>query len=158
MKKTESSNPYEDIIHLPHPVSRRHPPMPISDRAAQFAPFAALTGYGDVVKEAARLTEQKIELSEDQRVLLDERFRQLARALRGEAGEMCREAGESCQKTEKKQSGPEAVITYFLPDHRKEGGSYITVVGRVRKIDEFRQMVRLTDGTEIPIEDILDIQ
>lgn len=142
--KRENPDSYEDIIHLSRPVSRRRPSMPILDRAAQFAPFAALTGYGDVVKEAERLTDRKIELSEDQKALLDERFRRLAQTLHGETGEIYRE--------------PEVVITYFQPDCRKEGGIYVTAVGRVQKMDEFRRMLRLADGTEIPIENVLDIQ
>lgn len=128
---------YDDIIHLPHHVSRRHPPMPVSDRAAQFSPFAALTGYDAVVKEAARLTHRRIELSDDEKAVLDERLRLLADAL---------------------PHSPEAAFTYFLPDSRKDGGAYVTAAGRLKRADTLRRVILLTDGTQIPIDDVLDIQ
>lgn len=128
---------YDDIIRLPHHVSRRHPPMPVSDRAAQFSPFAALTGYDAVVKEAARLTHRRIELSEDEKAVLDERLRLLADAL---------------------PHPPEAAFTYFLPDSRKDGGTYVTAEGRLQRVDTLRRVLLLTAGTQIPIDDVLDIQ
>jgi len=111
--------------------------MSIIDRAAQFSPFAALTGYDAVVKESARLTDRKIELSEDEKAVLDERLRLLTDAL---------------------PQQPEAAFTYFLPDARKEGGAYVTVTGRLKRVDELRRVLLLADGAEIPIDDILDIQ
>ncbi len=107
------------------------------DRAAQFSPFAALTGYDAVVKESARLTDRKIELSEDEKTVLDEHLRLLSNAL---------------------PQQPEAAFTYFLPDSRKEGGAYVTVTGRLKRVDELRRVILLVDSTEIPIDDILDIQ
>lgn len=106
------------------------------DRAAQFSPFAALTGYDAVVKESARLTDRKIELSEDEKAVLDERLRVLTDTL----------------------PHPDAVFTYFLPDSRKEGGAYVTVTGRLKRVDELRRVILLMDGTGIPIDDVLDIQ
>jgi len=128
---------YDDILHHPHHVSAHHPRMPMIDRAAQFSPFAALTGYDAVVKESARLTDQKIELSEDEKTVLDERLHLLTDAL---------------------PQQPEVAFTYFLPDNRKEGGAYVTVTGRLKRVDELRRVLLLTDGTEIPIDDILDVQ
>ena len=137
MPDKKESGPYEDIIHLPRPVSGRHPRMPLADRAAQFLPFAALTGYEAEVKEAARLTDRRIEPSEELRAALDEKLQQLVHAL---------------------PKQPEASFTCFLPDPFKEGGQYVTVRGRVRRIDSFQRAVLLTDGTRISMEDILDIR
>lgn len=107
------------------------------DRAAQFSTFAALTGYDALVKESARRTDRKIELSEDEKTVLDERLRLLADAL---------------------PQRPEVAFTCFLPDNRKEGGAYVTVAGRLKRVDELRRVILLMDGAEIPIDDILDIQ
>ena len=96
------------MINLPHPVSKVHPQMPIAERAAQFSPFAALTGYGDAVKETARLTDAKIELDEDAKEILDEKLKQIREQI---------------------EEHPEIEITYFQPDERKKGGSYITITG-----------------------------
>ncbi len=131
------AGPYADLLDHPHFVSVRHPRMSAHERAAQFSPFAALTGYGAVVDEAARLTEQKIELDEGQKALLDMRL-QLLESLRPDI--------------------PEADFTYFLPDEHKEGGRYVTVSGRLKRMDELRLAVILMDGTIIPIENILQIQ
>lgn len=94
------STSYDDIIDLPHPISQRHPRMPMIDRAAQFAPFQALTSYGDAVQETARLTDQKIELAEDEKLLLNNKLRKLTETIPG---------------------GPEAKFTYFKPDLKKDG-------------------------------------
>ena len=99
---------YDDIINLPHHVSERHPHMPVSDRAAQFAPFAALTGYGDVIRETARLTEARPELSEDERAEMDQTLRAVL-------------------NTQGKNA--EIVVTYFAPDARKSGGAYRRAAG-----------------------------
>lgn len=135
--KNEKQCSYEDIIHLPHHVSQRHPQMPVRDRAAQFAPFAALTGYEAEVKEAGRLTDRKTELSEEQKYLLDMQLRFLLE--------------DACRH-------PEVTITYYLPDGRKEGGAYVTATGTIKKIDEAGRTILLQDGREIPVGDILDIQ
>ena len=130
-------NPYEDIINLPHPTSPRHPRMPMIDRAAQFSPFAALTGYEAAIKETARLTVQKIHLDQDAQAALDEKLRLLAETIDGY---------------------PEVTITYFLPDKKKAGGEYVTASGRIRKIDMYEQAIILMNGTRIPIDDILDAE
>ncbi len=125
---------YENMLYLKRPVSRNHPPMDLKDRAAQFSPFAALTGYGDAVKETARQTEQRRELDEYEKAALDEQLRELEAQMK-------------------------ATITYFVPDDRKEGGAYHTVRGMVRKMDHARHRIflGLEDGIEecIPIEEIL---
>ena len=127
---------YEDIIDLPHHVSYRHPRMSRIDRAAQFAPFAALTGYGAAVEETARLTEGLTELDETARALLNEKLRMLADFL---------------------DSAPQISITYFRPDERKTGGSYVTVSGTIKMVDEYARTVVMTDQTVIPTEHIREI-
>ena len=131
------SGPYDDIIDLPHPTSERHPRMPMANRAAQFSPFAALTGYEDTVKETARLTDRKAELAEEEKSVLDAKLR----LLEGQAG-----------------GGEEVSLTYFQPDGRKQGGTYRTVTGAVKKWDGYTREVVLTDGRRIPVEDILEIR
>ena len=127
---------YEDIIDLPHHVSYRHPRMSRIDRAAQFAPFAALTGYGAAVEETARLTEGLTELDETARALLNEKLRMLADFL---------------------DSEPQISITYFRPDERKTGGSYVTVSGTIKIVDEYARTVVMTDQAVIPMEHIREI-
>lgn len=128
---------YDDIINLPHHVSAARPHMPMIDRAAQFMPFRALTGYEDAVHETARLTDQKIELTEDEKALLDLRLQELADRLAG---------------------SPQVTVTYFQPDVKKAGGAYITVAGQLKKMDDFEGVLILAGGERILIEDILDIQ
>ena len=125
---------YEDMIALPHHVSASHPQMALTDRAAQFSPFAALTGYEDAIDESARLTEEQIELDENAREELDEKLRQI------------RECGEAL---------PEITVTYFQKDARKDGGAYVTLTGRVKKIDEYARIISFMDGTVVRIENIL---
>lgn len=134
MKNTEK---YNDIIHLPHPVSARHPQMPISDRAAIFSPFAALVGHGAAIVEAARLTDRKIELDEDSKAVLDEKQRYLEDII---------------------SQQPEVAVTWFRPDAKKDGGSYVTVTGSLKRTDNIRRIMLLTDGTSIPLDDIVDIE
>lgn len=128
---------YDDIIMLPRHVSKTHPPMPAADRAAQFAPFAALTGHYDAVKEAARFTEERVELDESCKAVLDGKLQDIRRRL-----------GEE----------PAVTVTYFVPDERKSGGSYETAAGCVRKIDEYERVLVLTDGTRIPVSELLEIE
>ena len=135
MKYTDEHN-YDDIINLPHHVSKKHPQMPLSNRAAQFSPFAALTGHEDAINETARLTESFIELDENRKEQLDEQL-QLIR-----------------ENLERK---PECEITYFQPDEVKDGGAYVTVHGRVKKIDEHGRRIIFTDGTVLPIKHIFSI-
>ena len=130
---------YDDIINLPHHVSKTHPHMTITERAAQFSPFAALTGHGDAIRETARLTEDQIFLDEDMLVRLDEKLAELARLV---------ETGDQ----------PETTVTYFEPDERKEGGAYRTKTGRVKHIDPAGRKVIFTDRTELEIGDIFDIE
>ncbi len=139
-KETEGSNDYhqyDDIIGLPHPVSANHPQMSRADRAAQFSPFAALTGYEDAIAETGRLTDARIELEEDARIILDEKLRQIQEQI---------------------AIWPEVTVTYFLPDSRKTGGSYVTLRDRVKKIDLYERAVVMQEGTRIPIEEIVKIE
>lgn len=126
---------YKDMLHLPHPVSATHPRMSLQDRAAQFSPFAALTGYDDALKETARLTDRFIELDEDRKQEIDRQIGYLQQH-RGEAVAV--------------------KITYFVPDERKDGGAYNTLEGCVQKIDENSRSLRI-QGTEIPVEKIYEI-
>lgn len=134
---SKQANPYEDMLHLPHPVSTAHPRMPMLDRAAQFSPFAALSGHGAVIMEAARLTEARTELDESRKSVLDFRLQLLKEHIREQ---------------------PEASIVYFKADDRKAGGAYLTASGAVRKIDEYERRIRMADGTVIAIEDIFNIE
>ena len=127
---------YSDIINLPHHVSRNHPQMPIATRAAQFAPFAALTGYDAVIHETARLTEGQVELEEYDNERQNRKFAELMVNL---------------------DNHPEITVSYFLPDERKAGGRYITASGTVKKIDTYEHLLWMDDGTKIPIADITDI-
>ena len=125
--------PYTDIIDLPHHVSRNHPQMPLRDRAAQFAPFAALTGYEAVVGETARLTTVKRELDAQE---AEELNRQLAAVI------------------EHLSERPEVTVEYFVPDERKAGGAYVTVTGRARHVSVPEKTLVMADGTVIPMDDI----
>ena len=124
------TTPYDDIIHLPHHVSRNHPPMPMLDRAAQFAPFAALTGYEAAVGETARLTAERRELDAQEAEELTRRLASLIACL---------------------PERPEVTVEYFVPDERKSGGAYVTVTGRVRHISVAEKTLVMEDGTEIPL-------
>lgn len=128
---------YDDIIHLPHHVSNTRPRMPIANRAAQFAPFAALSGYDAAVKETARLTDRQIELGESELAILDRKLQVLA----GHLAEQ-----------------PEVAITYFQPDEKKAGGAYVIATGRVKKVDDFEGVIVLTSGERILFERILEIE
>ena len=127
---------YDDIIGLPHHTSLRHPRMSAIDRAAQFSPFAALTGYDAAVAEPARLTDRRIEPDEDEKAVLDARLRMLR--------------GQLAQR-------PAVRLLCFVPDEHKAGGAYVTLGGRVRRLDEHAGTLVLQDGTVIPIGDIADI-
>ncbi|MFR9145135.1 MAG: hypothetical protein ACLVJ4_00735 [Mediterraneibacter sp.] len=137
MKTEDAEKKYGDIIHLPHHVSSVHPHMPVSDRAAQFAPFAALTGYGDVIKETARQTDEGPDLSEDEKQELNYKI-QLACALPGEK--------------------PEIVLTYFVQDEKKSGGAYHTARGKIRRIDPDAGQIILEDGLRIRLDCVVDIE
>lgn len=128
---------YDDIIDVPHPVSRTHPQMPLSDRAAQFAPFAALTGHYEAVKETARLTDERAKLHEDVEEALDRQLRYIEKHLHEQAV---------------------VSVTHFVPDLKKRGGSYVTAEGQVKRIDTCEETVLLTDGTRIPIHNIIRLE
>lgn len=127
---------YEDIIHLPHHVSATRPQMSMSDRAAQFSPFAALTGYDEAIKETGRLTDDRIELDENTRTALDIKQAYLAENI---------------------NIHPEISITYFLPDTKKDGGEYVTATGSLKRIDEYERMLIFVDGRKIPMDEIANI-
>lgn len=131
------SGKYDDIIHLPRHVSKKHARMSRLDRAAQFSPFAALTGFDATIAETGRLTDGSIQLEEDRKQMLNETLRQILEVI---------------------GTQPQVRITYFLHDDRKEGGAYVTVCGRVKKIDAFAHTVVLTDRTAISIDLITEIQ
>ena len=133
MSKTEEHK-YDAIINLSHHVSSRHPQMPMMNRAAQFSPFAALTGYEDAVRETARLTDEKIELDEYEKEELDRKIQWLGSHL---------------------DEHIPVSITYFQPDDRKAGGTYEEIVDTVRKISVYEHEILLTGGKRIPMEDIL---
>ena len=133
----DKSKEYEDIINLPHHVSNKHEHMSIEERSAQFAPFAALTGYGDAVKEISRTTEEKREIDEELKEILDSKLQVIRNKI---------------------SSKPEVTFTYFVRDLKKFGGKYITVTGRVNKIDEYRNLVILDKEIEIPILDLVEIR
>lgn len=128
---------YDDIIHLPHHVSTKHPHMALIDRAAQFSPFAALTGHGAAIKETARLTDERVELDEYMKNVLSNKLQIIAERLKDK---------------------PEIEITYFQPDEKKNGGAYVTAAGSVKKIDEYERIVVMTDRKEISIDDIVAIE
>ncbi len=128
---------YDEIMSLPHHVSKTRPQMPMADRAAQFSPFAALAGYDSAIRETGRLTDEKIELDEESLTALNVRYQMLMDVL---------------------AEGPEVRITYFKPDEKKAGGAYVTTVGEVRKIDDFEQAIIMQDGTRIPMEDVLSLE
>lgn len=136
MAELKESHRYDDIIHKPHPVSFRHAAMTNRDRAVQFAPFAALTGYEEVIAEAARQTEPRIELEESELQLLNRKLQYLRDHIREQL---------------------EAEFVYFEPDARKDGGAYQTVRACVKKIDTYKNCVRLVSGQEIPIKEIVHI-
>ena len=129
--------PYEDIVDLPHHVSRKHPQPTVADRAARFAPFAAITGYEEMVLEEARITDDRIELDENSKAALNEKLNMFLEFI---------------------DEQPEVSITYFEPDMRKAGGAYITVIGTVKRIDEYEHLVIMTDGKKIRIDDIFGLE
>lgn len=135
----QQNNPrrYDDIIHLPHHTSPVHPRLSRESRAAQFSPFAALTGYDAAILETGRITEQRIELTEESRAALDRKQQMLVDII---------------------HSRPEVTITCFVPDERKDGGAYVTVTGRVKRIDPVERRMVLMDGTAISLDDVLELE
>ncbi|MCM1091616.1 MAG: YolD-like family protein [Butyrivibrio sp.] len=135
--RDERESGYDDIINLPHHVSSRHPQMSPLDRAAQFSPFAALTGHEAAIRETERLTEEFAELDEDKRELLDEQIRRIQARI---------------------SSRPEVEVIYFQPDEKKSGGAYVTIRGKVKRIDVIARRISFMDGREIPMEYICAIE
>ena len=127
---------YDDIINLPHHVSTTRPSMTVVDRAAQFSPFAALTGHDAAIKETARLTDERIELDEYSKDALSDRLQIVADRIK---------------------EHPEIAIAYFQPDAKKNGGAYLAAVGSVKKIDEYERVVIMTDSTAISMDEIISI-
>jgi len=127
---------YDDIINLPHHVSATRPHMTVIDRAAQFSPFAALTGYDAAIKETARLTDERVELDEYMKDVLSDRLQIIA---------------------DRMKEHLEIAITYYQPDTKKNGGAYVTAVSTPKKIDEHERVILMTDGTAIPIDEIISI-
>ena len=133
----KETHKYDDIIHLPHHVSRIHPQMYMEDRAAQFSSFAALTGHEEAISETARLTDEKAALGEDVMERLDWIFMQIKA---------------------KMSENPEVTITYFLPDEKKAGGRYESYAGVVKKMDEYKRELVFNDHTVIPMHQIVNIE
>ena len=138
MKKLNNTGKYEDIINLSHHISKKHPQMTMESRAAQFAPFAALVGYEDAVRETARLTTKRIELKKKKKNILDMKLQMLKEQMNV-------------------QIYPEISIIYFVPDFKKNGGKYIKISGTIKKIDEYKQLLILDDKTQIPINEVISI-
>ena len=128
---------YDDIINLTHPTSKKHPRMPIRDRAAQFAPFAALVGYDDAVEETARVTDDMIEQSDEMMAVIDEKLRYLSERI----GEM-----------------PTVLVTYFLPDDKKSGGEYKIFEGRIKRLDDYDAMMIFECGKKISYDKIYSVE
>ena len=129
-------NKYKDIINLPHHVSKTRKPMSLYNRAAQFAPFAALTGYDDAIKETSRITEQRIELSEELKNMLNQKIKLISENIKLQ---------------------PKVSITYFVPDNKKSGGVYKTISGNVRRIDEIEKYLLFTNKLKVYFYDIIFI-
>ena len=129
-------NKYDNIINLPHHVSKTRKPMSLYNRAAQFAPFAALTGYDDAIKETARLTEERIELSDELKNMLNQKIKLIIENIKLQ---------------------PEVAITYYVPDNKKSGGVYKTISGNVKRIDEVEKCIIFTNKLKIKVSDLLNI-
>lgn len=133
----KESEDYSDIIHLPHHVSHNHPQMTMMARAAQFAPFSALTGFNSVIHETARLTDHEIILEDDANYRLNTVLSTLMERL---------------------EEHPTISVSYFMPDEQKSGGKYASVTGQLKRINDFEQVMIMVDGTTIPLAHVMDIQ
>lgn len=131
------TGPYDDIINFPHPTSQKHPRMPRTTRAAQFAPFAALTGYNEAIRETSRLTDEQLDLDDTMKASLNEKLLLIKDRLPDQ---------------------PEISITFFVPDTKKAGGAYKTTTGYIKKFHEYEQQIIMSDDTIIPIDSIIEIQ
>ena len=137
MDRLPDTRRYEDIMRLPHHCSRRHPAMPRENRAAQFMPFAALTGYDAAVREEARLTDRKMELDDEALANLNERLWML---------------------DERLPNAPEITVTYFVADRKNAGGTYDSLHGRVKRVDPVAGKLFMRDGAVIPLGDIRSVE
>ncbi len=137
MRGHEDSHKYDRILRMEHPVSERHPRMSALERAAQFSPFAALTGYDAAIQETARQTARRIELDEAEKEQLDRRLQLVQSQLDGH---------------------PEITVTYFLPDEQKAGGQYRTVTGKIRKISGYEGVLVMEDGSRIPVNEVIGLE
>ena len=135
------SHEYDDIINLPHHKSDKHPHMDLYDRAAQFSPFAALTGFEAAIEETGRITDGRVELDEDEKAKLDLRLRKIRKALE-----------------DKTADKPAVTLTYFQADLQKEGGAYITMSGRIKKIDEDSRELLFEDGMRVKMDEVLALE
>ena len=134
--KFKYDHKYDEILNLEHHKSKKHPPMSLYARSAQFAPFAALTGYEDSVLETAREVGERIDIDDELRNILDSKIQILIEQIK---------------------KRPEVIVTYFIPDITKDGGVYVNVTGIIKKVDRINQIIILEDKTEIPINEIIDI-
>mgnify|MGYP003306360418 CR=1 FL=1 len=132
----KNNGKYDDIINLPHHISKKYPRMSLEARSAQFAPFSALTGYEEVIRETSRVTNKRIEINEELKAVLNEKLLLIKSRI---------------------STRPIITVTYFIPDSKKNGGRYITVIGNVLKIDEYKQKIFLENKIEIPISEIIEI-
>lgn len=132
----DSTNKYDDIINLEHHVSKKYPQMSLENRSAQFAPFSALTGYAEIIKEKGRLTSVRKEMNEELKNILDLKLKIILDNI---------------------YLKPTISVTYFIADHKKSGGEYITATGNVKKVDGFKKLIILENNTKIPILDIIEI-
>jgi len=132
-----SGGKYDDIINLPHHVSERHPQLSKASYAAQFSPFAALSGYDGIVSESARVTDERVELGETDMEILSVKIQILNDHIKEQ---------------------PEISLTYFKPDEKKAGGAYLQKVACIKRIDDVERIIHFTDGTNLPIDDITDLQ
>lgn len=130
-------NDYSDIIDHPHYVSKTRPQMSEIERAAQFSPFAALTGYDAAIQETGRLTDERMEIGEEEKAMLDRKQQYLLEII---------------------SDKPEITVTYFKPDERKSGGAYVSVTGKLKRLDDVERVLVLTDGKKIPLDDITDLE
>lgn len=136
MSPLKTTNKYDDIINMSHHKSTKHPQMTMAGRAAQFSPFAALTGHGEAIKETARLTDERIELDESVKAAIDEKLQFIEESIKNK---------------------PVISVTYFEPDERKEGGEYITETSAINKIDRYAGCLVMQSGEIIPIDEIIEI-
>lgn len=144
------SHEYDDIINMPHHTSSKHPQMSLYDRAAQFSPFAALTGFESAIEETGRITERRVELSEDEKEVLDLRFREIRERLaRGEDLDVREGVARSGSER------PLVTLTYFQADALKEGGEYVTVTGKVKKLDEEEHRLVFEDGMSVAMDEVV---